>query len=331
MSAIRFLVPDAVDDALHPSGGNRYDRELTAALEALGRPVELQRVGHRTTLADALRAGSGATPVLIDGLLLETDRIEPRDAAVVPLLHMPPRSPAALRVLAEARAVITTSEWTRRALLEAVPLPASAVTVATPGVEAVRRVRTSPRGERLRCVGALLPAKGQHLLLAALGRLTDLRWGCDLVGARDLAPRYAEGLEAQVGRLGIGDRIHLTGPVAAEPLERLYEGADLVVHPALEEGYGMVLAEAIACGVPVLAFDVGGVREAVPAVDGRRPGVLVPPAEPGRLAVELRRWLTDAAHRRRLTAEARSRSGRTWAEAATAVAGALDGLLVERP
>ena len=82
------------------------------------------------------------------------------------------------------------------------------------------------------------------------------------------------------------------------------------------ETYGMVVTEALARGVPVLATDVGGVSEALGhGEDGTRPGLLVPPGDPAALGAALRTWLGDAALRERLRRAARERraSLRPWA------------------
>ena len=87
-----------------------------------------------------------------------------------------------------------------------------------------------------------------------------------------------------------------------------YAEADVLLLASRAETYGMVVTEALARGLPVIATDVGGVREALGhAADGSRPGVLVPPGDSQALARALRDWLTDSGLRRRLRAAARSR------------------------
>jgi len=66
------------------------------------------------------------------------------------------------------------------------------------------------------------------------------------------------------------------------------------------ETYGMVVVEALARGLPVIASDVGGLTEALgQAADGIRPGLLVPPGDPAQLGAALRAWLSDAELRER--------------------------------
>lgn len=321
MSAFTFLVPAGVHDPRRPSGGNRYDVELAASLHAAGWSGRLVEVASgpgalRAALADA----PPDRPVLLDGLLLEqpdTDGPLPHDH-VVPLLHMPPGDDRGLERLRRVPVVVTSSRWTASRVRALLP-PGTAVAVAPPGVRPTRLVSTSPSGRRLRCVAALQPHKGQDVLLAALGALDRQEWRCELVGPGD--PAFVQQLAALAAASGIGDRVVLTGPRPGNPIANLYAGADVLVLPSRTESYGMVLAEALACGVPVIAADTGGIREAVdPAAT-----LLVRPGDPQSLALALRTWLRRADLRHRLTAAARDHADRRrgWAATAETVADAL--------
>jgi glycosyltransferase involved in cell wall biosynthesis len=123
-------------------------------------------------------------------------------------------------------------------------------------------------------------------------------------------------------------RVRFLGPQAEADLARSYDAADVLVLPSRAETYGMVIAEALARGLPVVAAEVGGVPEALGnGVNGARPGLLVPPGDPAALRDALRTWLEDAGLRRRLRVAARERRAtlKDWATTTSAVAEVLEG------
>ena len=116
------------------------------------------------------------------------------------------------------------------------------------------------------------------------------------------------------------------GPLTGAGLARRYQAADLLVLASRSETYGMVVTEALARGLPVVATEVGGVPEALGhGADGDRPGLLVPPGDPAALAAALRAWLTDAEMRRRLRRAAGERRASLsgWSTTASVVSGVL--------
>ncbi len=117
--------------------------------------------------------------------------------------------------------------------------------------------------------------------------------------------------------------MRLTGPMTRERLDATYAETDLLVLASRAETYGMVVTEALARGVPVVATDVGGVREALGGG-----GVLVPPGDAEALAAALRAWLTSPAHRDSLRAAARERRASLtgWDRTAALVADALEAV-----
>ena len=122
--------------------------------------------------------------------------------------------------------------------------------------------------------------------------------------------------------------MRFTGPQAGADLARSYRAADVLVLPSRAETYGMVVTEALARGLPVIAAAVGGVPEALGhGADGVRPGLLVPADDPVALGDALRAWLGDADLRRRLRRAARERrlSLVRWSTTTTVVADVLTG------
>jgi glycosyltransferase involved in cell wall biosynthesis len=128
------------------------------------------------------------------------------------------------------------------------------------------------------------------------------------VGALDREPDFVHRLERQAGESGIKDRVQFTGPLAGADLDGAYAAADVLVLASRAETYGMVVTEALARGLPVVATAVGGVPEALGRLeDGSRPGLLVPPDDPTAFAAALRSWLEAADSRRRLRGAAQER------------------------
>jgi glycosyltransferase involved in cell wall biosynthesis len=127
------------------------------------------------------------------------------------------------------------------------------------------------------------------------------------VGALDRDPPFLDRLRRRAAESGIRDRLSFPGPQVGDELRRHYRAADLLVLPSRIEAYGMVVTEALAVGLPVLATAVGGVPEALGCTGETLPGLLVPPEDADRLGEALGAWLRDAELRARLRRAARER------------------------
>jgi glycosyltransferase involved in cell wall biosynthesis len=344
---VHFVVPAGIDDPARPSGGNAYDRRVCRGLAVAGWTVQVHEIPGSwprpdTSSLGALAAAVEAIPdgavVLLDGLVASAspEALVPQAARLrlVVLLHMPLGRAAAARddraregaVLSAAAAVITTSAWARRSVLELYALPGDRVHVAEPGVDPAELAAGTPDAGALLSVAAVIPGKGHDVLLDALAPLTSFRWQCRCVGSLERDPAFVERLRRRLLDDGMDGRVRFSGAQAAADLARSYAAADVLVLPSRAETYGMVVAEALACGLPVVAADVGGVPEALgQGADGTRPGLLVPPDDPAALRDALRSWLEDAGLRRRLRRAARERRASLpeWSTTASAVAGVL--------
>jgi glycosyltransferase involved in cell wall biosynthesis len=340
--AVHVVLPGGVDDPAAPSGGNRYDRAVcdrlarTRAVHEIAVPGSWPRPGPAAAraLGAALAELPDGATVLLDGLVAcgVPEILEPQAARLrlVVLVHLPlgdetgltPADAADLtarerRVLHAAAGVVATSAAAARRIAAVHDLPADRITVAPPGVDPAPVAAPSEAGDRLLCVAAVTPRKGHDVLVEALTRLGDLSWRCVCVGALDRAGFLPAARPAG---------LEFAGPRAGADLDASYARADLLVLPSRAETYGMVVTEALARGIPVLATRVDGVPEALGAApDGAVPGELVPPGDPDALAAALRRWLTDPGLRRRRRAAALARRAvlRGWDHTAGLVAGAL--------
>lgn len=201
--------------------------------------------------------------------------------------------------------IIVNSEATAATLPSRRP-----VTVIPPVIPAFPRRSRPPdlgNGElRIGMVGRLAAWKGQDLFLRAFaaafpdGGATAVVVGAALYGEDDLEPA----LRTLAADLGIADRVELLGH--RDDAEDVMAGLDILVHASLlPEPFGMVVAEGMALGLPVVAADAGGPAEIIESgVDG----LLYPMADAGALTDALLRLAADGGLRRRLGAAGRVRS-----------------------
>jgi glycosyltransferase involved in cell wall biosynthesis len=153
----------------------------------------------------------------------------------------------------------------------------------------------SDDGPVIGAVGRLSPEKGYHVLLRALCDVPEGR----LVFVGD-GPQRSE-LEALARGLGIASRVRFEGWV--EPPWTARWTFDVLVLPSFNEGFGLVVVEAMLANVPVIATAVGAIPE---IVDDGQTGLLVPPGDAYSLARAIMRVLGDASLRAELTRRART-------------------------
>ena len=157
-------------------------------------------------------------------------------------------------------------------------------------------------GEPLKLIAVcrLLERKGLHHLLEAIAHPFPLHVSLDIVGTGS----YSDELRRQCSALGLDDRVQFLGAVKREQLGPLYRAASLFVLPSQTESFGLVFAEAMACGLPVLATRVGGIPELVR--DGTD-GLLVEPAQPHQLRCALEQFISQPQARLAMGQAARQR------------------------
>jgi GalNAc-alpha-(1->4)-GalNAc-alpha-(1->3)-diNAcBac-PP-undecaprenol alpha-1,4-N-acetyl-D-galactosaminyltransferase len=167
-----------------------------------------------------------------------------------------------------------------------------------PGIASRPEDQPSTCGHVLIAMGRLVPQKGFDLLLKAFARLAPKHpdWNLTILGAGPML----EALKQQSKSLALDSRVHFAGAVA-DPFPVL-RSADLFVFSSRFEGFGMALAEAMACGLPVVSFDC----PEGPAVIIRHgvDGLLVPPEDLSALTAALDRLMGDPQERRRLAVRA---------------------------
>jgi glycosyltransferase involved in cell wall biosynthesis len=342
MMQVHFVVPGPLDQR---TGGYLYDRRIIEGLRSEGAAVTVHELAGsfpivdgaaRAAAAAALDARADGLPV-IDGLALPAfaDLRARLPKSWVALVHHPLALESGLaparaetlarierRLLPLARRVIVTSPHTATDLA-AYRVPPAQIGVVVPGTDPAPLAQGSGGpGLALLCVASLTPRKGHLVLLEALAGLLDVDWHLTCVGSPDRDPRAAQAIATAITRLGLDERVTLVGEQDEAGVAPLYDRADLFVLASYHEGYGMVLAEALARGLPIVATKAGAIPGTVPP----SAGMLVEPGDPAALAGALRQLMTEPTLRDLLAAGATSERERLpgWADAVRAFAAELD-------
>ncbi len=343
MLEVAFAVPG---DLMAPTGGYAYARRLLSSLPAHGvnvRHVALPASYPHPTDADLtatenlLRDTSEQTILLVDGLAygaMPARLVAGLGRRTVALVHHPlgyetgyaedrraELIASERAALAVADRVVACSAAIADVLVNEFAVPRDRVTIAEPGTEPATRATGTGTPVQLLAVGAVSPRKGYTVLVAALRDLADLDWHLTIVGSLDHAPEASAALRASIEAAGLRGRITVAGAVDQNRLTCLYDRADVFVSPSLLEGYGMVLVEAMARGLPLVASTGGAAADTVPETAGLK----VPPGNVAALGEALRRMIAEPAARATF-AEGSWAAGQAlprWDETAARVAQAL--------
>jgi glycosyltransferase involved in cell wall biosynthesis len=339
-----FAIPGDLD---LPTGGYAYDRRLLALLPKFGVAalhLPLPASFPDPTAADlheAARVLAGVAPdtaLLVDGLAygaMPAAVIGCARAPIVALVHHPLCLEAGLSAtrqqtlrlletaaLALAHRIVVTSRLTQRTLITDFTVPAHKITVAEPGTDPAPRAATQGASPvQLLSVGAIVPRKAFHLLVRALWPLRDRDWHLTIAGPTDRSPQALADVQAAIRTTGLGERITLAGPVDKARLTTLYASADAFLMPSLYEGYGMVLAEAMARGLPIVCTSGGAAAETVP--DGA--AIKVAPGDERALTLAIQSILDDRELRQRMAQVAWTAGQRLprWEDTARIVASVI--------
>jgi glycosyltransferase involved in cell wall biosynthesis len=222
-------------------------------------------------------------------------------------LLLPPVLARADRIIVHTRSYGETSAPLRGRKLEVVPSTVDLDRFRPDLDGAAVRERLDLQGKRvLAFTGRLVPHKGLELLLRALPALPkDV--ALVVIGR---GPRL-DSLVVLARRLGVEDRVRFCPEVSDRELPFYLRAADLFVFPSQNrlEGFGLAVAEAMACGLPVLTTDMPGVREVIePGVEG----LLVEPMIASDLVQKITELLDDPARRNAMGRAARARAERLY-------------------
>jgi glycosyltransferase involved in cell wall biosynthesis len=303
----------------HPLGLAWVQATLPRRLEAWGAQVLLAAL--------TIGPGHGATPVVsvVHDL---TPLSHPEWHAARTLVGFVPMWE---RTVERAARFVCVSEATARDLVRRYPETASRVRVARNGVDAEyfapaddpraraeARQRWAAGRPFVLYLGTLEPRKNVATLVAACERLWTRRSAFpDLVLAGGTGWKSA-GLLAHVASSPFRDRIHVAGYASRDAARDLYRAAEVFAYPSFEEGFGLPLLEAMACGTPSVSSDAEALVEVGGDAALRAPACDVPA-----LARALERALDDDALRSRLRVDGPARASQfRWEDAARETAAA---------
>jgi glycosyltransferase involved in cell wall biosynthesis len=218
-----------------------------------------------------------------------------------------------MRVARQVPRIVTVSESSKRDIAEQMGIDSARLGVVPVGVDHLHfrplpGVARQP-GRIMTTASADVPLKGLVPLLEALAKVRTEREADLVVIGR---PRPESRVGETIDRLGLGGAVRFVSGVSDDRIVELYAEAEIAVVPSLYEGFSLPAIEAMACGVPLVATTGGALPEVV-GRDGET-GLLVPPGDPGSLAVAIGRLLDDPGLRVRLSEAGRHRvlSKFTW-------------------
>jgi glycosyltransferase involved in cell wall biosynthesis len=342
---VAFAIPGDLD---LPTGGYAYARKILALLPDYGvaaHHLPLPGSYPHPPTGDLARTRhifqqlAPETLLLIDGLAfgaMPPEFVNAISQPIIALCHHPLAYETGVsreaerrfrafetHALGKARHVIVSSRETASLLVREFDVPEARITVAEPGTAPSVRARGSGPGQpvALLAVGSVIPRKGYDVLVRALEKLADLDWHLTIVGATELDPACVTTLREQILKSGLRSRITLAGRYGEHELQGAYAAADVFVMASHYEGYGMVLTEALARGLPIVCTTGGAMARTAPDDAALK----LPPADPDAIADALREVVTNEPRRRKLSDAAWEQARRLprWENTAERIANAL--------
>ncbi|MEM1428880.1 MAG: glycosyltransferase family 4 protein [Pseudomonadota bacterium] len=341
--AAAFAIPGDLDTL---TGGYIYERRLLDGLRALGHEVAHLELAASfpdpspAEMAHGIAAMAGIAPdrpLIVDGLVFgAAEGLERVRAPVLAMIHHPLAYEEGLTEtrrahlyrterdnVARAAHILVPSAHTRGVLIADYAADPGRITIAPPGVDRPNLPRQPRQPPLILSVGLLHPRKGHDVLLRALATLQDLDWQALIVG-RAHDPAHAADLHALCTSLDLDNRVRFPGEVPRAELTELFASAEIFALATRYEGYGMVFAEALTHGLPIVATDGGAVPDTIP----KGAGLICPVGDAAAFADALRTLLTDRTVAARIAATS-ARAGAAlpgWGETARIASGVITAL-----
>ncbi|MBW7956455.1 MAG: glycosyltransferase family 4 protein [Deltaproteobacteria bacterium] len=231
--------------------------------------------------------------------------------------------------LAKTDLVVCCSDYITSRTRDAFPAHSARVRTLHNGVDYARfsQVRPQDGDRRLICVGRISPEKGLHVIIEAFNIIAPRHPGLELhlIGQERITPReflvdlsdeqtvrslaafYPGSYQKKISKMlapGLSERVFFIGHVSHQEMIAKYSEAHIFINASFYESFGMPVAEAMACGLPVIATRVGGVPEIVE--DGVS-GLLVQPGDPIGLGKAIELLIRDRGLRASVSAAGRQR------------------------
>ena len=310
---VLFVIPGDIN---LPTGGYRYDREIISAWKASNINVKLVSLegnypfpseADKTSAIKAISNFPYGDIAVVDGLLggVSPDFLKAlsKHMPVVALIHHPlclenglDNTTAKMLEASERKglefvsSIITTSDTTAQTAQSLFGFDTSNIHSVPPGVDRVAKSKGSGSNTvHLLCIGSVIARKGHKYLIQALAKLKHLNWKLDCYGNTEFDPELFTEITQLIADEGLSQKIKFHGTVSDKRLEEAYHMADIFVLPSLYEGYGMVYAEAIIRGIPVIGTTAGAIPKTVP----KTCGILVEPENIKMLTDALNQLITD--------------------------------------
>ena len=285
---LHFFIPGDINTL---TGGYIYDKRIAEGLRFKAHDVQVHILAgdfpfpspeSRKVCLESMTIIPKNEAIIIDSLVFgaipELLREIKQYHPIIALVHLPlsvnselaGNNQTMIRKLEEeafsyADLIIVSSSFTKN-LIEQAGINPDLIKVVIPGVEPnTKKQNYSILPRKLITISNYTRNKGYLLLVDALSGLKHLDWTLDCYGDDSFDPEYVKEISEMIEGNKLTGRIFLHSSISGMELSNAYVNSDALIHPSEFESYGMVLTEALAHGIPVVASTGGAVTQTVPA------------------------------------------------------------------